>query len=467
MIRAIVAKELRALLRDGRLWGLALVLALLLLAVLASALHQRHGAEQERHAVETAARQQWDQQGARNPHRAAHFGLYAFKPKSALAGVEPGIDAYAGQALWLEPHRRNMALYAPAADAPPAIGLGEFNPAFVLLALVPLLIAVLGHASVTQEREQGTLRMLQACGMRGIPLVLGKWLALCAALALALAPAVLAAGWLLGAGQQPLPSALLLLALMAYYAVWAAITVLASSLCRSSRTALLVLLALWVGWVFLIPRLSAAAIQQAAPLPTGAVFWAGIQHDIDQGLPGDGSAAQRQRAFDAQLLARNGVSRLQDLPFGANASRRLARDAYATRVHALHFARLWQSQRDQQRLLRWASALTPYAPMRAIGSALAGTDLAHRQHFEEAAEHYRQRYTTLMDEWDLGATRGVTSFESRYAGNAQWQRIPRWHYDAPGTGFALRSSLADWALLAGWLALAIGALAIGARRLNP
>ena len=467
MMAAIAFKELRMLLRDGRLWGLGLLLALLLGGVLALAVQQRDGAERERQRVELAARAQWDHQGERNPHRAAHFGLYAFKPRSALASVEPGIDAQTGQALWLEPHRRNLALHAPAADAAPSLGLGDFTPAFVLLALVPLLIAVLGHASVTQEREQGTLRLLHASGMRGLPLVLGKWLGLCAGLVIGLAPAWLAAGWLLAAGQGVGPAAWLLVALCLYYAAWAAITLLVSVHCRTSRAALLVLLALWVGAVFIAPRLSASAVGQFAPLPTGAAFWSRIQHDIDHGLPGDGSAAQRGKAFDGQLLAQHGVARLEDLPFGANARRRLQRDAYATKVYALHFEQLWQAQLAQQRLLRMATVATPYAPMRAVASALAGTDLAHRQHFEQAAEQYRQQYTIFMDEWDMNTTRGVTSFESRYAGNAQWQATPQWRYEAPGTGFALRQSLADWSFLAAWLLAALGALAWSARRLDP
>jgi len=466
-ITAIAAKEIRALLRDGRLWGLGTLLAVLLLAVLASSAHQRQQAEQERRAVETAARQQWDQQGDRNPHRAAHFGLYAFKPRSALSSVDAGIDAQAGQALWLEPHKRNLAMFAPAADAAPSIGLGDFNPAFVLFALVPLLVLVLGHGSVTQERELGTLRMLQACGLRASALVLGKWLGLSAGLMLVLAPALLAGGWLLAAEQDALHAGLLLLALLLYYALWAAITVLVSALSRTSRAALLVLLALWVGAVFIAPRLAASSVAQRMPLPTGEQFWSRIHHDIAQGLPGDGSAAQRLQAFDAQLLADNGVARLEDLPFGANARRRLFRDAYATRVHALHFAQLWDDQLAQQRRLRWAGVVTPYPAMRAISSALAGTDLAHRQHFEEAAEQYRQHYTTLMDEWDMHATRGVTSFESRYGGNAQWQTMPQWRYAAPGAGFALRGSRADWAILSAWLLLALGALCWSARRLKP
>jgi ABC-2 type transport system permease protein len=303
--------------------------------------------------------------------------------------------------------------------------------------------------------------------MRAGALVLGKWLGLCAGLALVLAPALLAAAWWLAAQQGAAQATALLAALCAYYATWAAITVAVSSRCRSSRGALLVLLALWVGWVFIVPRLSASAVEALAPLPTGEAFWAGIHRDIEQGLPGEGTAAQRMKVFDAQLLAEAGVARLEDLPFGANAKRRLFRDAYATRVYALHFRQLWDAQLQQQTWLRWLAAASPYGPMSAVSSALAGTDLAHQQHFEESAEHYRQRFTVLVDEWDLKATRGVTSFESRYAGNEQWQAIPAWTYAPPGIGFSLRQSAVDWALLGMWLLVAIAALGAGARRLNP
>jgi ABC-2 type transport system permease protein len=467
MSSTIVIKEMRALLRDGRLWVLGLALAVLLLALLATARQSRSAAEQERQQAETASRAQWDQQGERNPHRAAHFGLYAFKPQSALAAIAPGIDAQAGQTLWLEPHKRNMALHAAAADAPPSLGLGESHPGFVLAALLPLLIVVLGHGLVTQERERGTLRMLQACGVRAGPLLLGKWLGLCTGLGLVLAPVLALGAWIVVDGPATGAAALLGLALLLHCAVWAALAVLVSALCRQSRTALLALLALWVAAVFVVPRWGAATVERLRPLPTGEAFWAAIRQDIEHGLPGDGNAKQRMAAFDARLLAEHGVARLEELPIGANASRRLHRDAYATRIHALHFDRLWQAQLAQQQLLRGLTAISPHALMRAASSALAGTDLAHRRHFEDAAEHYRQRFTTLVDAWDRQATRGVTSAESRYAGNAVWQSIPPWTYAPPGLGFALRAAAADLLLLAAWLAASLAALWVSARRLKP
>lgn len=467
MMASIATKEARSLLRDGRLWTLGLVLVLLFAAMLTTASMQRDAAEQERAHVEKVARQQWDHQGDKNPHRAAHFGMYAFKPRSTLSSVDPGVDAHVGQAMWLEPHKRNMALFSPAADATPSIGLGAFTPAFVLLVLVPLLIAVLGHSTITQERESGTLRMLHACGISGCSLVFGKWIGITVALLVVLLPIGLACAWMAGGEQHLGAFAALGVSLLVYYITWVGVTVLVSVHCHSSRMALLVLTALWVGWVFIVPRLSASLVERWAPLPTGAAFWQGIGDDIQNGLPGDGSASERMKAFDKTLLADNGVSRLEDLPFGANAKGRLYRDSYSTHVHELHFERLWSAQFHQQKLLGWMSFISPYGPMGTISAAMAGTDLAHRHHFEMAAETYRQKFTTWMDEWDLTSTKGVTSFEDKYAGNAQWQAIPAWSYEAPGTGFALEASALAWAQLMAWATAVAAALWLSTRRLNP
>ena len=386
MIGFVVQKEMRALWRDGRLLVLALSLCCLFAGVMAASAAATANAQSERDQVGATARAQWERQGVKHPHRAAHFGIYAFKPELALAAVDPGIGDQVGQSLWLEPHKRNMTRNRPAADAPPSARLGDTVPAFVLLVLVPLLIIGLGHNAITQERESGTLRMLNAAGLRGGTLLFGKWIALVLAVGIALLPALVVGAWLLaGAGHVVSAPRLAFygLGLVVYYAVFAALTVALSARLRSSRGALMLLLSLWIAAVWIVPRLGAAAAGGLLPVPTGEAFAAAVATDIQRGLPGDGDAASRSAAFEARLLAENGVTRPEDLPIGANAARRIFRDAYATRVYALHFGRLWDRYADQQNVLRVAGLLSPVVPMRGLSASLAGTDLAHQRRFEE------------------------------------------------------------------------------------
>ena len=472
MIAVALHKEWRAIVRDRRFAVLALALGLLLAGVLAVTARQHRLLADEKAQVAAAAREQWDTQGDKHPHRGAHFGHYVFRPESALAGVDPGLDAYVGQALWLEPHRRNMTRFRPAADELPSVRWGGFTPAFVLIALLPLLIIAFGFNAVSQERESGTLRMLHGAGVDARKLLGAKFAALLSVFGAAV-PLAMAAGLALapagsGADTATLArAAVLALAGVAYCACLAALVLWVSARTSRSRQALLVLLGLWVAFVFVVPRMGAAAAQQVVPLPSPEAFWRGIQHDYAQGLGDDGDLATRGRRVDAELLQTYGVSRIEDLPVGAAPLRRLARDAYADRVHALHFGNLWARYQRQEDVLRLAAALSPAVAMRGLSMKMAGTDLAHQRHFEEAAESYRRGVNAAIDQWDVDNTRGLTSFESRYGGDALWRSVPPFVYVPPGIGFALRHAWVELVVLAAWATAAVALLLGSARRLSP
>ncbi|MGB3070482.1 MAG: DUF3526 domain-containing protein [Ottowia sp.] len=474
MIGLVLKKELNAFWRDGRLLLLGLSLLCVFMGVMAASASAAAKAQAERDAVGATARAQWDQQGVKHPHRAAHFGIYVFKPMLALAAVDPGINAQVGQSLWLEPHKRNLARNAPAVDDPPSARLGEAAPAFVLLVLMPLLIIGLGHNAVTQERESGTLRMLHAAGVRTGALLLGKWLALMLVIGFLLLPAGVAGAWLLvpAGGWNEGADGVVRIALygaglFTYFAILAALAIAVSARARTSRGALLVLLGAWIVFAWLAPRLGAAAAQTWRPVPSGEAFSAAVARDIQQGLPGDGDAAGRLSAFENQLLKEHGVARLEDLPLGANAARRIFRDAYATRVYAMHFSKLWDEYAVQQNVVRAAGLFSPLVPMRGLSAAMAGTDLAHQRHYEEAAEAYREYFTVQIDEWDKSARSGLVSAEDKYADDAQWQAVAPFRYQIPKASFALVQAAPDVLILLAWLVAAAAAVGWAARKVEP
>lgn len=470
MTGAILRKELRALLRDGRFAVLALLGLGLLATVLVASERSQARRSAERLEVEALVRAQWDHQGDKHPHRGAHFGLYAFRPEAPAMHVDPGIGPHVGQALWLEPHRRNLPRSPEAADALPSARFAAPTPAFVLVVLFPLLLVAFGFDAVSQERESGTLRMLQGGGGRPGALLAGKLAVLVlAAATLALLP--LAATLALSPAQLSVDGACRLAALAAclllYYACMAALVLAVSARCGRGLSALYLLLAGWVLAAFILPGLAALAARAAVPLPGSAAFWAAIQEDYAKGLPGDGDLATRGRRFDAELLRRHGVSRLEDLPVGAAPLRRLERDAYADKVHALHFARLWERFERQEDVVRAFALLDPVLAMRNVAMKLAGTDLSHQRHFEQEAERYRQALNRAIDEWDARSTRGMTSFESRYADNRLWQSVPAFTYRPPPLAFAVSEAGADLLVLAVWTLAAAALLRASARRIAP
>lgn len=470
MITAIIHKEFIATVRDGRLLTLGCSLLLIFIGFLLASTFQLQQLRQEKESVGITAKEQWNTQSVKNPHAAAHYGIYVFKPDLPVAALDSGLRPFIGQSLWLEPHKRNLERFNPSADDILANRFGQTTTSFVLYALLPLLIVALTFNSVSQERERGTLRMLHSLGVNATALVFGKLLGLLAAFSLVLSPALIVALILLQQNftlsvDDLLRLALLLLLFLVYYTIFVAIAIAASAYFKTSRVTLFCLLAFWLGGVFIAPRLGAVAAQSLAPNPDAKQFWAAIKQDIDQGINGDGSHEQREKAFEAQLLAQYNVSRKEDLPVGFVSLNRQFNDGYSVRIHALHFDRLRDNFVLQQHLTHLASWLGPSLAIRSLSMTLAGMDLAHQRHFEDAAEAYRHYFINLTEDWDRershGTERGAKGEET------DWRSVKDFDYNAPDLQFALHTARLDIVVLLLWLALALTLLTLSAKRLTP
>lgn len=165
MIRLIARKEMMELARDGRLrWTATIVLLLLTAAALLGWTRSRDLAAQH-DAARRATRAHWLEQPQKNPHSAAHYGIYAFKPKLVTSFVDDGVDPYTGVVAWLEAHKQNEFRWRPAQDATATQRAGLLTAAVVLQLLLPLLIILLTYGTFAGERESGTLRQLLSLGV--------------------------------------------------------------------------------------------------------------------------------------------------------------------------------------------------------------------------------------------------------------------------------------------------------------
>jgi ABC-2 type transport system permease protein len=76
MIGTIARKEMTEMIRDGRFrWAGAIVLALLVGALALGWQHYRE-VNAQHELARRQTRTQWLQQGVKNPHSAAHYGVY-------------------------------------------------------------------------------------------------------------------------------------------------------------------------------------------------------------------------------------------------------------------------------------------------------------------------------------------------------------------------------------------------------
>lgn len=470
-IRAVVAKEWVEMRRDRRLVALFCITQMLMVAALAFGAAENDRLTRERAAAAEADRLLWIGQSAKNPHAAAHFGQYAFKPRSPLALADPGVDPYVGSAVWLEAHRQNEAQYRPARDGGDAARLGGLSLAFILQTVAPLLVLLAGFQSFSGERESGALKQLLSLGARPVDLLAGKALALIGAVFVLLAPAVVGAalalallndGEKLSLADQFVRLGALTLGYGAYLAGFAFLTLAVSALVPSSRAALVTLLAFWLVNSFLAPRLAADAGRVLAPTPTAQAFRATIAADKARTFGHD----ERHPAFIAfreEVLKNYGVSRVEDLPvsFRGLALRKDDESGYA--IYDKHFGALQATFEKQDMVAQAAGFLFPLLAMRPFSMAFAGSDSRAQFDFARAAEAHRRTIQNQVSD-------NIIHFQhddSYVAGAELWKRIASFSYRAPAAGFAFDGAREAIAGLSGWLGLTLLLAFFGARRLKP
>jgi len=465
----IARKELLDLWRDGRSRNAGVIVALLLLAALVTGWRQAREFEQQQRFADQSAREQWEQQDAKNPHSAAHFGTYAFKTPTPLAYLDRGIDSYLGIAVWIEAHKQNPFLYRPVEDATSVARFGEATAASILQTLVPLLLILLAFSSFAGERESGTLKQLLSLGLDGRVLLVGKALGILSALALLLAPAILLGiGALIRQGATALTTGVLLRCglLAAVYAVYfgivTGVALLVSILASSSRTALVILLACWIGNCLIVPRLAADLSERLYPTPDGEAFQREIEREMKDGVDGHDPSSARTEELKQQVLKQYGVSKVEDLPINFTGLALQAGEEYGNRVYDRRYAELWGLYERQQRVHRVLTVLAPLNALRPLSAGLAGTDFAAHRHFAIAAEQYRRVLNKQMND--------ALTYQSRRDGRAfkadasLWQSTPKFSYAAPSLPSALQQQLWHFGLLLLWLTVVwLAALRTAAR----
>ncbi len=430
MILLIALKDLRERLRDGRLyWAGGIVAVLLLTALAVGYLHQQE-ARAEQAAAQNTDYTDWLKQGARHPHDAAHQGMHVFKPDTTLALLDPGINPYIGSTVWLQAHRQSEVKFRPAQDATGLQRFGDLSAAWILQALGPLLVIVLGFNAFSGEREQGILRQTLSLG-------------------LLLAPAALAAGvavWLAGGRADALwRFAVLAGGYAMYLAVFIFVTLGVSAAARSSRVAITVLLALWIANTVIAPRVMAELSRGLYPSPTRLEFNQALQDDLK---------ATSDRVWMQAFGTTERWSR--DVPLNKWGLALKLDDQSSYAVYDRHFGRLWDTWERQQTVQEAAGWLMPLLAVRALSAAIAGTDFAHHRDFTTAAEQQRRVIQDIVSA-DLVAhadTQEHLHF-SYQASPSLWARVPPFKYQPPAAGWALHQARLSLLMLGAALLLSL------------
>lgn len=471
MLALVMRQHWLAIRRDGRLRLLGLALLVLFGAALAASAGRAHDAALRRLHDVAAEEQVWRAQGDANPHGAAHFGRYVYRPAPPLAVLDPGLLDQLGSTLRLEGHVQNTGRYKPSDRGAALSRFAGLTPAFALQVLVPLLIVFATFTTFSGVRERRLLAQEIGGGARPTVLVLGRFGAMAGVLACCLLAvgllAWLAAGAPLGrdgAASFIVPLAVLLGGYGLYWLAFLALTLALSAWASGERAALLGGLGFWTVAALLLPMLAPALAEQRHPTPTAAVFHAAVEREILDGPDGHDSRDARLAALRAAALKQYGVQRLEDLPINFDGLVFEHGERRTAQIYGRHFAALYDTYAAQARLAFAAAPLSPLLALRPLSSALAQSDLAAHRHFLEQAEDYRYRMVQALNrDMKLNRKPGMREYAADVAAITA---AIRFDPQPQPLGPVLARAAAPLLVLAAWLAAAIALMCLAARKLG-
>jgi ABC-2 type transport system permease protein len=457
MVEPILIKgEWRSLLRSKTaVWLLGAIMLLSVFAIWRASVKTNHA---QKHRKESAAymRDKFTAQGEVNPHSAAHYGHYVYKPLSTLSAIDNGVNDFTGVSLYLEGHRQNEAGFSAAEGSSSLVRFGQLTLALVLQILMPLFIIFICHNAISREKEGKTLNVMLSQGISLRTLIWAKTFSY-TVLWTAIVLINLIILWLFTGSADTFSIYRLVglgLIYTLYYFVITALAVFISAASKTSGSALLKLLFGWLLCTVLLPKITANMGDNLTPLLTRMELDERISADKKNGIDGHNSSGERTKQFKDSLVKSYNVSTADSIPVNLDGLLMQADEEYNNVVYDRHIGTVQEQIRLQNNFTAVSSWINPFAAVRNLSMGLAGTDVYHHFDFMKKAEEYRRIIIKKMN--DAQAYGGSKTGDWDWSVHADfWKSFPDFNYHQPSIGQMLDRQIREIASLLVWMLLCI------------
>lgn len=422
------------------------------------------------------ARKDWLDNPDKHPHRMAHYGHFAFRPKAPLSIFDFGMESFFGNTIFLEAHKQNAVNFSQAGFSTSMLRFGEISIAQILQILLPLLIFFLGFGSVASERENGTLKIILTQGISWKQLLIGKSLGVIQVTMALYLPVMLTTIllWsLLQNGSIPLDQFLrLLLVSLAYFiylAIFCVIAVLVSAASKTSKSALVSLIGLWLALTIVLPRASQALGSYIYPAPSKITFQTGIENDIlkegDSHNPND----PHYKNIKDSLLAAHQVDSVQQLPFNYSGYIMAEGEKISARIYDQHFEKLLEVYQDQNSFSKMMAFFNPFMAIKNLSMTLSGTDYNAYIDFQRQAEAYRYAMAQKMNELQIKyiSNKKPGPGDKPYIiDQKHWQEVPEFQYRPTSVSAILKTETITFLAFIFWITALISVIQLMSKKLT-
>lgn len=412
----------------------------------------------EHHQEES--RESWEANPDKHPHRMAHFGSFAFRTQHPLRIFDSGIETYTGNSMFMEAHKQNTANFSEATLSTGLVRFGDLNIALLLQLILPLIIFFIGYASITSEKENGTLKIIYLQGITMKQILLGKALGLFLVSALFFIPALMAL-WSIAfmenyVGQTELVLRTLLISIiyLLFFMILCGITVIVSALSKNSNTSLLTLLGSWLLFFIIVPKTAQVLGNSMHPNVSKIEFRTAIEEEVaKQGDSHNPDDPYFNSLRDSLLNAYN-VTNVKDLPINYGGFVMSKGEEQTAKIYKRQHEKLIDAYRKQNSISKGLVLVNPYLAIKNLSMGLSATDFDTYVNFLQQTEAYRYKQSQYMNELQMkfisNEARGSEG-KVHVVDKSYWKAVPQFNYEFLSVTKTLKNQIIAILALGTWL----------------
>jgi len=452
------------------------ILFILLTVYAAVSSIQNHVAQNEiRQTYQVKARQSWEANPDKHPHRMAHFGTFAFRVSAPLGMFDYGLENFTGSTVFLEAHRQNSVNFSEASFSTGTLRFGELSMALLLQLILPLILIFIGFSSIAKDRQNGTLKILIAQGARWSEILFGKSIGLFIVGLLFLLPIAVAMILALVAYEGNVASitvglrfASILVIHVLFLFVVSSVIILISAQSTAPKNALLRLLGIWLFMVVLLPKSSQAIGSYWYSTPSKLAFQSAIEkEEIQKGDSHNPDDPHYNNLRDSVLAVHN-VSDVTDLPFNYGGFVMREGEKITSNLYRKHHSKLLQTYQEQNNVSRYMTLLNPYMAIKQLSMTISGTDFANYIDFQQQADDYRYQLSQRMNELQMQyiSPKKTSGSEGKthVVGHEHWEDFPDFKHEPLSFKKSIKeASFALFSMIL-WVLFCLGLLSLTAKK---
>jgi len=464
----IIKNEWRFLIRSHIFLGISIAFFLILLLSVFLGNFQTNKQEQTYQNAKDHVRQQWVSIDEMNPHSAAHYGTYIFKPSNLMSSLDEGVSSITGNVIRVEGHVQNEIVHSEASQMQTVSRFGKLKPSLLLQYIVPLLLVFLAFNSVSNEKLSGRLKLLVLQGSKPIQIMLSKTMSVWLYGVMLLTFVLLVYGIL---NMHSLTTDILIrtgfffLSYCLYYFIICGLTVFFSSRWHNPTLALTSMLGVWIIWTMFMPNILMSSAEKWHSLPSRNEFQLAMKEDRSKGLDGHNPRDKRSIALKEKVLKEYGVDSLSQLPINFDGMRMQADEDYGNSVWDKHFGTNREILQKQKQSYQLGGIVNPFISLQNTSMGFMANDNLHHQEFLLQVENYRRDFIKMLnDKQTFGGSK--TGDWGWKIDNAFFKSVPDFNYKPTQVFEVISYYMLDVIVLFLWSILVIALIVFGTKKIQ-